>query len=115
MGSTQITVRTAPPSPQLARRLKDQCEVLSRIHPEVRWCRVDVEGPGSGAAVPAYRVTLRVALPGEELAFDPEVHPISAIAVNRAFALARRRLRELKQGAPRERRDRIPATLEATR
>lgn len=113
MGSTQITLHNAPSSPQLARRLKDQCEVLGRIHPEVRWCRVDVEGPGD-AASRAYRVTLRVALPGEELAFEPEAHPIAAIAVNRAFALARRRLKELRQGAHREHRKPYPATLEAT-
>ena len=99
MQSTQITLRNAPSSPELARRVQEKCERLGRVHPDVRHCRVSVIGPEPGAAATGYCVTLRVMLPGAEVAPDTECHEQVGVAVNRAFAAARLRLEELVHAA----------------
>lgn len=95
MSATQIELHNAPSSPQLARRLKEKCERLERIHPDVRYCRVSVEGPDAASPGLAYRVALRVSIPGAVVAPEPELHVQVNVAVNRAFAEVRRRLLEL--------------------
>jgi hypothetical protein len=100
MNSTQITLHNAPSSPELARRLQEKCEALEAIHPDVRHCRVKVSGPAPGESPEGFCVTLRVGLPGVEIAPAPQRHSIVGVAVNRAFALAAARLAELAPPRP---------------
>lgn len=113
MSSTQITLRNAPSSPELARRLQEKCERLGRIHPDIHHCRVSVTGPEPGAPATGYCVTLRVVLPDGEIAPDTECHEQVGVAINRAFSAARLRLEQLVQAARPSPRPRTRNPMEA--
>lgn len=112
MSSTQLTLHNAPKSPELARRVQEKCERLGRIHPDIRHCRVSVTGPAPGSAA-GYCVTLRVLLPGGEIAPDTECHEQVGVAVNRIFSAARLQLEQAMQAARPNPRPRTRTPMEA--
>jgi hypothetical protein len=114
MNSTQITLHNTPSSPDLAKRLQSKCERLERVHPDLRHCRVKVAGPEPGAAQASYCVTLRVSVPGSDIACAPQSHAQVGVAVNRAFSEAAERLAALAP-APRTRAPRARHPMEASR
>ena len=94
MQATQISVKNLKRSTQVASRIREKCEQLERFHPRIHHCRVAIEQESArpGAAGPV-NVTLRVVVPGGEVVVtEHDIH--YHLALRKAFATARRQLKE---------------------
>lgn len=115
MNGTNITLRNIKPSAVLTRRIRAKCEALERFHPEILHCRVSLERetPKAGPVGP-FIVTLRVAVPGEEIVVNHVRHADAHLALRDAFSAARRRLKDAASVQRGEVKPHSRPTMEAT-
>ncbi|HXZ49469.1 MAG TPA: HPF/RaiA family ribosome-associated protein [Usitatibacter sp.] len=93
MKSTQITLRNVRRSTPLSARIRELAERLEEAHPTIQGCRVLAEQQFTGPnRAGAFRVTVRVRMPGRELVAAHEHADDVFVAVRSAFAAMRREL-----------------------
>jgi ribosomal subunit interface protein len=93
MRFTQINLRNMRRSPALTERIRELSEKLEIQYPRVMKCRVAVEAatqrPRKGRA---YRVSVNVHLPGQDLVSNHREDEDVYVAVREAFAAIERQL-----------------------
>jgi ribosome-associated translation inhibitor RaiA len=90
MQSTQITLHNMRRSPALSARIRDLAERLEAHYPDILNIHVCVSHAGEPAKKPAsYCVSLRVRIPGQEVAAGHESEEDVYVAVREAFIAMR--------------------------
>jgi hypothetical protein len=104
MFPTQITLRNLRHSTELNTHIRELSEKLSLLHPLIQRCRVEIEQPigrtrRARQTPQPFSVEVQVRLPGCEIVAHPPQEAALDAALHKAFALARRQLRQANLSA----------------